>query len=141
MAGRCVAGQHDRRAVDTGDQNAGAIVIGKAERAAHQRHATLAEPRSRRIEQALRHGILIQDLKEAKGADRLVRAAGRGAVGQGGDGAHDPPLPPGQKERHLGLAEQRVLGRGQVGHPLGDQGGHPVAVATVDLPGETDKGL
>src|SRR5438034_11807145 len=113
----------------------------RSHRSAHHPEVLAREPTGGRVEQGIRHHLLVHALEEAIEADPIAMLAGVGVVLDGGDAADRAAVPDGEEILRLGVLEEGILARREEGPDVHPQLRHPERVAAVQVVGKADEPL
>ncbi len=136
---RVVRHSDHRRLVEALDQEAALLVGGVRRGTAHDLHATRGEPARGGGEQRVGDGAIVLALETAEEPDPVVVKLVVRVIDDRLDAAHRPAGAPGQEERAVSVAEERVASPVEQLAVLAPQRWHEVRTAPVKTVREVDE--
>src|SRR3989454_4168821 len=145
MQGHVVWGvvrHHDGgRSVEPLDQQPTIVVDRWVHRSAHHPEVLAREPTGGRVEQGIRHRLLVHALEEAVEPHAVPVLAGMRVILDGRDAADRAAVPLGDEVAGFGMFEEGILARCEEGPDVHPQLRHPERVAAVQVVRKADEPL
>src|SRR6184192_889146 len=145
MQGHVVRGvvrHHDGgRGIEPVDQQPTIVVDRRVHRSAHHPEVLPREPPGGRVEQGIRHRLLVHALEEAIESHPIAMLAVMGVVLDGRDAADWAAVPDGEEILRFGVLEEGILARREEGPDVHPQLRHPQWVAAVQVVRKADEPL